>query len=85
MLQHQCFVGGPEVEKFEEGFAAYCDATSCVGVANGTDALELILTGLGIGRGDEVIARQTIIATAKPRLSRSVPGPGSWMYCATRC
>ncbi|WP_137146622.1 DegT/DnrJ/EryC1/StrS aminotransferase family protein [Mycolicibacterium sp. CR10] len=66
VLQHQCFVGGPEVEKFEEGFAAYCDATSCVGVANGTDALELILTGLGIGRGDEVIVpANTFIATAE--------------------
>ena len=66
VLQHQCFVGGPEVEKFEEGFAAYCDATSCVGVANGTDALELILTGFGIGRGDEVIVpANTFIATAE--------------------
>ena len=60
------FVGGPEVELFEAGFAAYCDATSCVGVANGTDALELILTGLGIGQGAEVIVpANTFVATAE--------------------
>lgn len=66
VLQHQCFVGGPEVEKFEQDFAAYCETTSCVGVANGTDALELILAGLGIGPGDEVIVpANTFIATAE--------------------
>jgi dTDP-4-amino-4,6-dideoxygalactose transaminase len=66
VLQHQCFVGGPEVEEFESSFAAYCNATSCVGVANGTDALELILAGLGIGPGDEVIVPgNTFIATAE--------------------
>lgn len=66
VLQHQCFVGGPEVEKFEQDFAAYCETTSCVGVANGTDALELILAGLGVGPGDEVIVpANTFIATAE--------------------
>jgi len=66
VLQHQCFVGGPEVEEFETSFADYCDVTSCVGVANGTDALELILAGLGIGPGDEVIVpANTFIATAE--------------------
>ena len=38
----------------------------CVGVANGTDALELILAGLGIGAGDEVIVpTNTFVATAE--------------------
>lgn len=60
------YVGGPEVAHFEEAFANYCQASACVGVANGTDALELILTGLGIGRGDEVIVPgNTFIATAE--------------------
>jgi dTDP-4-amino-4,6-dideoxygalactose transaminase len=66
VLEHGRFVGGPEVERFEEQFAAYCDAAACVGVANGTDALELILAGLGIGRGDEVIIPgNTFVATAE--------------------
>ncbi|NMI00268.1 DegT/DnrJ/EryC1/StrS family aminotransferase [Pseudonocardia acidicola] len=60
------FVGGPEVAAFEAEFAAYCGAAHCVGVANGTDALELILTGLGIGPGDEVIVpANTFVATAE--------------------
>lgn len=60
------FVGGKAVELFEADFAAYCGAEHCVGVANGTDALELILAGLGIGAGDEVIVpANTFIATAE--------------------
>jgi dTDP-4-amino-4,6-dideoxygalactose transaminase len=66
VLAHGQFVGGPEVEQFEESFAAYCETTACIGVANGTDALELILDGLGIGPGDEVIVpTNTFVATAE--------------------
>jgi dTDP-4-amino-4,6-dideoxygalactose transaminase len=66
VLAHSRFVGGPEVAAFENDFAAYCDARDCVGVANGTDALELILAALGIGAGDEVIVpANTFIATAE--------------------
>jgi dTDP-4-amino-4,6-dideoxygalactose transaminase len=66
VLQHGRFVGGPEVEQFETRFAAYCETTACVGVANGTDALELILAELGIGPGDEVIVpTNTFVATAE--------------------
>ncbi|MGB6164092.1 MAG: DegT/DnrJ/EryC1/StrS family aminotransferase [Pseudonocardiaceae bacterium] len=66
VLNHGHFVGGPEVECFEREFATYCGTKACIGVANGTDALELILSGLGIGRGDEVIIpTNTFIATAE--------------------
>jgi dTDP-4-amino-4,6-dideoxygalactose transaminase len=66
VLEHGCFVGGPEVQRFEAGFAAFCESTECVGVANGTDALVMILAGLGVGRGDEVIVpTNTFIATAE--------------------
>jgi dTDP-4-amino-4,6-dideoxygalactose transaminase len=66
VMQHGQFVGGPEVEEFEGCFSAYCGATSCVGVANGTDALTLILAGLGIGAGDEVIVpANAFISTAE--------------------
>lgn len=66
VLHHGQFVGGPEVEIFEESFAAYCESNACVGVANGTDALELILAGLGIGQGDEVIVpANTFVATVE--------------------
>src|SRR6266850_8432495 len=58
------FILGPEVEQFESEFAAYCGAKHCVGVANGLDALHLILRAAGIGSGDEVIVpSNTYIAT----------------------
>jgi dTDP-4-amino-4,6-dideoxygalactose transaminase len=59
------FIGGPAVTSFEQEWAAYCGAEYAVGVANGTDALELSLTALGIGPGDEVVVpTNTFIATA---------------------
>jgi len=59
------FVAGPPIEIFERDFAAYCGASNAVGVANGTDAIELALTALGIGDGDEVIVpANTFIGTA---------------------
>jgi dTDP-4-amino-4,6-dideoxygalactose transaminase len=64
--QAGAFVGGEFVERFEAEWADYCGARHCIGVANGTDALELCLTALGIGRGDEVIVpANTFIATAE--------------------
>jgi dTDP-3-amino-3,4,6-trideoxy-alpha-D-glucose transaminase len=50
------FVGGEPVEAFEQAFAAYCGAAYAVGVASGTDAVELALRAAGVGAGDEVIA-----------------------------
>jgi dTDP-4-amino-4,6-dideoxygalactose transaminase len=49
------FILGPEVAAFETEFAEACGAAHAVGVGNGTDAISLILRGLGIGPGDEVI------------------------------
>jgi dTDP-4-amino-4,6-dideoxygalactose transaminase len=49
------YIGGPELETFESGFANYCGVRHCVGVANGLDALHLALRALEVGPGDEVI------------------------------
>lgn len=55
---------GDELTHFESEFAAYCEAAHCVGVANGLDALHLILRAFRIGPGDEVIVpTHTFIAT----------------------
>ena len=58
------YVLGREVDAFENEFAAACGARHCVGVANGLDALHLILRALGIGDGDEVLVpSNTYVAT----------------------
>ncbi len=66
VLATTAFIGGPQVAAFEREFADYCETSHCVGAANGTDAIELVLRGLDIGRGDEVIIpANTFIATAE--------------------
>jgi dTDP-3-amino-3,4,6-trideoxy-alpha-D-glucose transaminase len=58
------FVLGREVVAFEEEFAEYVGARYCVSVGNGLEALTLILRGLGIGEGDEVLVpAHTFVAT----------------------
>lgn len=59
------YILGPEAEAFEGEFAAYLGCTGAVGVANGTDALELALRALGVGPGDSVATvANTVSATA---------------------
>ena len=60
------FILGPNVSAFEAEFAAACGVSEAVGVANGTDALELALRGVGVGPGDEVVVPSfTFYATAE--------------------
>src|SRR6187549_1272848 len=58
------FIGGDAVKNFAAQFASYCEVSHCVPCANGTDALELALSSMGIGKGDEVIIPAfTFVAT----------------------
>ena len=60
------FIGGKPVAEFERAYADYAGLNHCVGVANGTDALELALRAAGVRPGDEVILpANTFIATAE--------------------
>jgi dTDP-4-amino-4,6-dideoxygalactose transaminase len=64
VLSSGWFILGREVQAFEDEWAAYCGVKHCVGVANGLEAIELGLRGLGIGPGDEVITTpMTAVAT----------------------
>ena len=66
VLERGQFILGPEVRAFEEETAAYLGASGAVGVANGTDALVLVLDALGVGPGDEVLCPSfTCYATAE--------------------
>jgi dTDP-4-amino-4,6-dideoxygalactose transaminase len=64
VLKSGWFILGEKVSQFEQAFADYCETKHCIGVANGLDALFLILKAYGIGEGDEVIVpSNTYIAT----------------------
>lgn len=64
VVQSGWYVLGPETERFEASFAQFCGVQHCLGVANGLDALHLILRGYDIAAGDEVIVPgHTFVAT----------------------
>ncbi len=66
VIKHGAYIMGPEVRTFEANMAAFSGARHCLSCANGTDAIELILLGLGIGRGDAVfVPAFTFVATAE--------------------
>ncbi|MEU4563810.1 DegT/DnrJ/EryC1/StrS family aminotransferase [Actinoplanes sp. NPDC023936] len=66
IIAETAFIGGPEVAAFEKEYAAFSGIAHCIGVANGTDALELAFRAVGVGAGDEVILpANTFIATAE--------------------
>ena len=64
VMRSNRYVLGKEVDSLEKEFADYIGTTSAIGVANGTDAIELALRALNIGPGDEVITvSHTAVAT----------------------
>ncbi|MDP9225815.1 MAG: DegT/DnrJ/EryC1/StrS family aminotransferase, partial [Actinomycetota bacterium] len=65
IIETSSYIGGPAVTRFEEAFAEFCGNRYCVGVANGTDALELCIRAAGVGPGDEVLVpTNSFVATA---------------------
>ncbi len=66
VLESGRFILGSEVEAFEREMAAYCGVKNAIGVASGTDALQLALLACGVGFEDEVITTPfTFIATVE--------------------
>lgn len=64
VLDSGWFILGKETQTFEQEFADYCGTRHAIGVANGLEALHLVLRAWGIGPGDEVIVpSNTYIAT----------------------
>lgn len=55
VIREAAFIGGKYVKHFENLFADYLSMSHCISCANGTDSIEIILTAMGIGQGDEVI------------------------------
>lgn len=66
VLAHGKFILGPEVSELEQALCATTGVKHCIGVANGTDALQIALRALGIGPGDAVfVPAFTFVATAE--------------------
>jgi dTDP-4-amino-4,6-dideoxygalactose transaminase len=66
VLAATAFIQGPDVAAFEEEFAAYTGRLACVGLGNGTDALEFALRAAGVGVGDGVaVPANTFVASAE--------------------
>lgn len=66
VLESTSFIRGSEVGEFECRLAGYLGGNFALGVANGTDALQVAMMALGIGPGDEVITPSfTFVATAE--------------------
>ena len=66
VINHGAYIMGPEVKTFEADMNAFAGSKYCLSCANGTDAIELILLGLGIGKGDAVfVPAFTFVATAE--------------------
>ena len=66
IMRSGAFIGGAGVAQFEQDFSTFCGVEHCVGVANGTDALELAMRAAGVAVGDLVaLPANTFIATAE--------------------
>ena len=66
VLERGAFIMGKEHNDFEQAFASYLSVKHCLGVASGTDALELTVRAVGLGAGDEIITvPNTFIATTE--------------------
>ena len=64
ILDKGWYLQGEENEKFAQNFAKYCGTNYAIGVANGLDAINLIIRAFEFGKGDEIIVpANTYIAT----------------------
>lgn len=75
VLEGGLYILGPETTAFEEEFGRYAGTQNCIGVGNGTDALQLALRALAIGTGDAVItaANSAVATVAAIELAGALP------------
>ncbi len=66
VLDTNTYINGPQVQQFQKNLEAYLDVKHVIPCANGTDALQIAMMGLGLKPGDEVITADfTFAATVE--------------------
>lgn len=71
IIARSAFIGGAEIAAFERAFAAYQQVEHCVGVGNGTDAIEIALEALDLPAGSEVIVPANSFIASSEAVTRS--------------
>lgn len=71
VISETAFIGGKYVAEFEKEFAAYQEAKYCIGVGNGTDALEIAIESLGLPQGSEIIVPANSFIASSEAITRS--------------
>lgn len=70
-IASSAYVGGPDLTAFEAEFGAFQNAEHCVGVANGTDAIEIALEALDLPHGSEIIVPANSFIASSEAVTRS--------------
>lgn len=71
VLRSASFVGGKHVQDFEREFAAFHAAEHCVGVGNGTDAIEIAIEALGLPSGSEIVVPANSFIASSEAVTRA--------------
>lgn len=71
VIEQSAFIGGPGVKRFEQAFAAFQQAEHCVGVGNGTDALEIAIEALDLPADAEVLVPANSFIASAEAVTRS--------------
>jgi len=70
VIGEAAFIGGPHVKAFEQAFGDWIGARYCIGVGNGTDALEIAIEALDLPKGAEVIVPGNTFIASSEAVSR---------------
>ncbi|PXX97658.1 DegT/DnrJ/EryC1/StrS family aminotransferase [Halomonas sp. LBP4] len=71
VITDSAFVGGKYVQEFEVAFATYQQAEHCIGVGNGTDAIEILIEALALPSGSEIIVPANSFIASSEAVSRT--------------
>ena len=71
VINDSAFIGGKYVDDFERQFANYCNSSYCIGVGNGTDALEIAIEALDLPKGSEIIVPANSFIASSEAVTRT--------------